>query len=580
MAIGVPPQLDAPLAPPTLDPPRPAASATPLELARVFYRIDSRRVTLPEYWWSNPASVVPAAMLKLFRMRIAGSTDDPCVETLAPFEVEPHLVPKVVTQRFTLPIHQFTSLGFRSPIWHVIEDDVQQTKTYLATLLHSSGRAWARVHGRTWSVRTPAVTRTFHEIVSETAPGRFLWSLSTKADLAAPDVCTIVRKVNAKPAALWTAHQAALQKARSQPAAVTPGKALRVSIERHHAAVRDFHLERGVFTPLSADDRETAESYRQSVQAAQETGSKYPEILAEIDRLQAGRASGKSGFILLLVSLGLFVAASMTGAGGLPYDMIAILVGVLFVHELGHWLAMRAFGYRNLKMFFIPFFGAAVSGRHYNVPGWKKAVVSFTGPLPGIVLGAALGFAGVATHHPLLIKVGVTAVVLNGFNLLPVLPLDGGWILQAILLSRHHLIELLFRIGAIIALMVASALTDDPVTRYIAIFMAVSLPAMHKIARITNDLRKSKLAPVSDDDQTIPPATADTIVARVKERFPKLSNKLAAQHTLQIFENLNARPPGFWASLALGGLQVTSLVATVLLSAMLYAAMATAGIPK
>ena len=574
MAIGLPPQLDTPLATVELDPPEPEAITAPRAASRVFYRIDSRQVTLREYWWGSPASVAPAAVLKMMRMRISSPTDDPCIETLAPFEVEPHLVPGVAAQRLALPIHQFKSLGFRSPIWHVIEDDVQQVTTYMATLIHASGHAWARVHSRTWTARTPAVTKTFHEIVSETSPGRFLWSLSAKADLAAPKCCTVLRKVNATPGALWSAHQGALHKAKAQPAAVAPGKALRVSLERHHAAVRDFHVGRGVFTALSADDRETAQSYRQSVQAAQETGSKHPEILAELDRLQAGRSSGKSGFILLLVSLALFVAASMTGAGGLPYDMIAILVGVLFVHELGHWMAMRAFGYRNLKMFFIPFFGAAVSGRHYNVPGWKKAVVSFMGPLPGIVLGAVLGFVGVAMHQPLLIKIGVTAVVLNGFNLLPVLPLDGGWILQAILLSRHHLIELVFRVGAIVALVVASALTQDAVTRYIAIFMAISLPAMHKIARITNELRKSQLTPVSDDDQTIPPATAEAIVARVKERFPKLSNKLAAQHTLQIFENLNARPPGVWASLALGALQLMSLLATLVVSAMLYAAMA------
>ena len=580
MAIGVRPQLDVPLPTVEPDPPETGAIAAPLGSPRVFYKIDSRRVTLREYWWGSPASLGPAAALKMLRVRISSPTDDPCVETLAPFEVEPHLVPGTVAQRLALAIHQFKALGFRSPIWHVIEDDVQQATTYLATLVHASGRAWARVHSRTCTAHTPAVTKTFHEIVSETSPGRFIWSLSAKADLAAPKSCTIVRKVNATPGALWSAHQGALHKAKAQPAAVAPGKALRVSVERHHAAVREFHVGRGVFTPLSADERETAQSYRQSVQAAQETGSKYPEILAELDRLQAGRSSGKSGFILLLVSLALFVAASMTGAGGLPFDMIAILVGVLFVHELGHWMAMRAFGYRNLKMFFIPFFGAAVSGRHYNVPGWKKAVVSFMGPLPGIVLGAAIGFAGIAMHEPLLIKIGVTAVALNGFNLLPVLPLDGGWILQAILLSRHHLIELLFRVGAILALIIASALTGDQVTRWVAIFMAVSLPAMHKIARITNDLRKSKLPPVSDDDQTIPPATAETIVARVKERFPKLSNKLAAQHTLQIFENLNARPPGLWASLGLGALQAVSLLAAVIVSAMLYVAMSSPGLPN
>lgn len=568
MANAASPQLDEPVAS------VPEAAGPSHAPRRVFYRVDSRRVTLREYWWGNPVSVVPAAVLKVLRVRLAGATDDPCVESLAPFEVEPHTVPGKVAQRLALPIQQFKALGFHSPIWHVIEDDVQHATTYLATLVHASGRAWARVHSRTWTARTPSATKTFHEIVSETAPGRFLWSLSGTADLAAPKTCTVLRVMNATPAMLWSGHQTALTKAKSQPATVAPGKALRISVERLHATVRQFHVARGVFTTLSTEEQESAESYRESVQAAQQTGSQHPEILAELDRLQAGRSSGKSGIILLLASLGLFVAASMTGAGGLPFDMIGILVGVLFVHELGHWRAMRTFGYRNLKMFFIPFFGAAVSGRHYNVPGWKKAVVSFMGPLPGIVLGSALGFTGVGLHQPLLIKIGVTAVLLNGFNLLPVLPLDGGWILQAILLSRHHLIELVFRIGAVVALAVTSAVTGDPVTRYIAIFTAISLPAMHKIARITNELRKSHLTPVSDDDQTIPPATAETIVMRVKERFPKLSNKLAAQHTLQIFENLNARPPGLWASLALGALQLASLLAAVAVSAMLYAAMA------
>ena len=585
MAIGVPPQNDVQFAPEAPTAPggaEPEHRVAPERPARVFYRIDSRRVTLREYWWGSPLTVIPAVLLKLFGVRVSSPTDDPCVETLAPFEMEPHDVPGVIAQRLALPIRQLTSLGFRAPLWHVVDDDVQQARTYMATLAHPSGRAWARVHSRIWLVHTPPTTKTFCEIVSETVPGRFLWSLSAKADLAAPASCTMVRKVNAAPAALWSAHQAALQK--SRPASLVPitdADALRASVERHHQAVREFHVQRGVFAPLTADEHATAQSFRQSVTAAQGTGSKYPEILAEIDRLQAARSDSKSGLILLLVSLGLFLLAGLKGMGGLSIEMLAILVGVLFVHELGHWEAMRVFGYRNLKMFFIPFFGAAVSGRHYNVPGWKKAVVSFAGPLPGIVLGAAIGFAGTAMHQTLLITIGATAVVLNGFNLLPVLPLDGGWILQAILLSRHHLIELFFRIGAIVALVVTAAVLHDPVTRYVAIFMAIALPAMHKQARITNELRKAKLPPVSDDDQTIPPATAEAIVERVKAGFPKsLTNRNAAQYTLQIFENLNARPPGFWVSLGLGLLQLASLVAAAIIASTLYLGLGTGSIPE
>ena len=94
--------------------------------------------------------------------------------------------------------------------------------------------------------------------------------------------------------------------------------------------------------------------------------------------------------ILLLVSLGLFILA---GKRQWPLDYLLILLPVLFIHEFGHYLAMKIFNYRNLRMFFIPFLGAAVSGQHFNVPGWKKTIVSLMGPVPGIILGVIIGNA-------------------------------------------------------------------------------------------------------------------------------------------------------------------------------------------
>jgi len=45
-------------------------------------------------------------------------------------------------------------------------------------------------------------------------------------------------------------------------------------------------------------------------------------------------------------------------------------------------------------MFFVPLLGAAVMGRHYNVKGWQKAVVSLAGPVPGILVGLGLAAVG------------------------------------------------------------------------------------------------------------------------------------------------------------------------------------------
>lgn len=299
-------------------------------------------------------------------------------------------------------------------------------------------------------------------------------------------------------------------------------------------------------------------------------GSRYPDVMAEVQRLQRGGSSKTSALLILLVSIGLFVGiGGRSLVAGDGWQSLLLLVPILFFHEAGHWLAMRYFGYRNLKMFFIPFFGAAVTGQHYNVPGWKKAVVSLMGPLPGIGLGAVLGVAGLIIHQPLMLKAAMLTLLLNGFNLLPFLPLDGGWVLEAILFSRHAVLDLIFRIAAVLCLVALWIAGHDVVFGVLAFMMLLSIPSSNKLARITRDLRRTNLEPISADDQTIPTATADAIVARVREAFPAvMPPKVAAQHTLRIFETLNARPPGLLGSLGIGLVHAAGMAAAVVFASM------------
>jgi len=98
--------------------------------------------------------------------------------------------------------------------------------------------------------------------------------------------------------------------------------------------------------------------------------------MAEIERLQLNKTGWISGLVILLASLAVFLAV---GTGGLgeqtakeSWETLGIVVGVLFVHEMGHYLAMRVFRYRNVRMFFIPGFGAAVSGQGYEAPDGRR----------------------------------------------------------------------------------------------------------------------------------------------------------------------------------------------------------------
>ena len=93
--------------------------------------------------------------------------------------------------------------------------------------------------------------------------------------------------------------------------------------------------------------------------------------------------------VLDLVLLLLITGIASLLLFGWRFDWLfsVVLVAVLLLHELGHLVAMRWAGYRDLKIFFIPFIGAMVSGREQQATAGQKMLVLLAGPVPGIVLG-------------------------------------------------------------------------------------------------------------------------------------------------------------------------------------------------
>ncbi len=59
----------------------------------------------------------------------------------------------------------------------------------------------------------------------------------------------------------------------------------------------------------------------------------------------------------------------------------------MLLHEAGHFFAMKVFGYRDVRMFFVPFLGAFVSGSPYTISQRQRTVTLLAGPVPGILVG-------------------------------------------------------------------------------------------------------------------------------------------------------------------------------------------------
>ena len=145
------------------------------------------------------------------------------------------------------------------------------------------------------------------------------------------------------------------------------------------------------------------------------------------------------GFGLLIIKFGgllLKLKVVTTGASmlvsiaayawiwGLPFAIGFVLL--IFVHELGHVLELRRQGVPASAPLFIPFLGALIGMKELPDDAWKEARVALAGPILGSVGAAACWIAGEATGSELLVALAFVGFFLNLFNLIPIVPLDGG----------------------------------------------------------------------------------------------------------------------------------------------------------
>jgi Zn-dependent protease len=108
------------------------------------------------------------------------------------------------------------------------------------------------------------------------------------------------------------------------------------------------------------------------------------------------------------------------------WSFAAGFIALLFVHEMGHVIALRREGIKASGPMFIPFLGAVVAARSLGSNALAEARVGLAGPILGSIGAAACILIWHATGSDLWRALAYTGFFLNLFNLLPVVPLDGG----------------------------------------------------------------------------------------------------------------------------------------------------------
>lgn len=153
----------------------------------------------------------------------------------------------------------------------------------------------------------------------------------------------------------------------------------------------------------------------------------------------------------------LLASASLAAYSWLfSYQFALVLIACLVFHEFGHVRAMKYFGMKTKGIYLVPFLGGlALSDEKINTR-WQDVVISIMGPCFGFILSLLLLVVYWVTDSQFWAAIAVFNALLNLFNLLPVLPLDGGHILKSITFSMNSRLGMLLCIVAIVGGVVVS----------------------------------------------------------------------------------------------------------------------------
>ncbi|UBF25074.1 tetratricopeptide repeat protein [Kovacikia minuta CCNUW1] len=387
----------------------------------------------------------------------------------------------------------------------------------------------------------------------------------------------------------WQAHSDKLQSLTSArvPCGLSPDGFIQ-ALQAHYQVYVDGLLKFRQITPISGTDRfqlngrsalqltlklsngraKVAAFYKQCQQRAKTNSALRADIPPEIELMgfrrmqqtEQGRVKRKYGLWVLLGSLVLFVASFST-----LFDVhtLILLIGVLFLHELGHFLAMKLFRYQDTSMFFLPFFGAAVTGRKDDASLSEKVWVLLAGPLPGLILGIGLAMTTDRSGAPDWAWKGVWMLIsLNLFNLLPIFPLDGGKIANLLWFSRHPYTDVLFKVFAVVVLLLLGL--GSPFILPIAILVAITIPSGFRSAKLDSQLRKEYPQLQASDEDSLLIAIFKTVKQSSLETLPFAQRYALAKDLLQRHQESHAK----W---------LTRIVLSVLYSVSLLGGMVGAG---
>ncbi len=166
--------------------------------------------------------------------------------------------------------------------------------------------------------------------------------------------------------------------------------------------------------------------------AARSLRGRIGSALAAIAAVFAKFFAAIKGLLLLLPKTKLLLTAGTALVSVAAYALFwgwtfaFGFVVLIFVHEMGHVIALRREGLKASAPMFIPFLGAAIFAKSLGEDALAEARVGLAGPILGTAGAIVCLVIAEVTGSDMFRALAYIGFFLNLFNLLPVVPLDGG----------------------------------------------------------------------------------------------------------------------------------------------------------
>jgi Zn-dependent protease len=527
------------------------------------YKLDSRRVTFAEYWRLSPnlLGVLWLWGAKLFGKQIRLAVGVPGPVPAREMIVDQFDISPEARRLFADIAADLAPAGLRHTHFVKVKDSLVMPHADIscADFVEPTGEFWARAFVLEQPKPLPKI-KTFIVVFSRLADGRFVTTSNKARELKTASFVIDARVQSEQPTDVVAEHRRRIENFRSKPGLLAYRSEAEVEpwIDEYEKRCFDESRAEGRYIEMTPEEIAAARALKfPSAQPPPLPGAAGSEAFMPAYEKTAREVMGlmeqelnktqnwTKSLLVFVVSLALFAAFAKLKWSGVS---VILLLIVLFFHELGHFMAMKVFRYRSVRMFFIPFFGAAVTGKRVERAAWKTAIVALMGPIPGLALGFVIAIVAIGAGSVALERVAWILIVLNGFNLLPITPLDGGWVMQSLIFMRHPLAESVFKAVAAVVIILWGIQMHLLLFAALGGFMLLGVPINYKLAKIAKDLRTVDEGPV---EGTYSPTLVEKIIEKVRPLTPMADLRAIANMTAAVYEKVVVKPAPIWATLVL-----------------------------